>query len=152
MTLLSYDERDHWEAFACGLPVSRAQLVSSKYILGLGMQLAAMIPLLLVQILVNHLGPQDILDLLGLQLLLGLLPPAILLPVVFRFGVSKGRLVYYVIIGLFCSLCFVMIGDWNRGLVPQLPFGNSLLPFLLPPPIFGLSWLLSIRLYQKRDL
>lgn len=152
MTLLSYDERDHWESFTCGLPLSRAALVSSKYLMALGMELTALLPLLLVQILVERLGPQDILDLLGLALLLGLLPSAILLPVIFRFGVSKGRLVYYVIIGLFCSLCFTVIGEWDRGFVPQLPFGSSLLPFLLPPLAFGLSWLLSIHFYQKRDL
>ena len=35
-TLLSYDERCKWQEFSGALPVSRAQLVSAKYLLGLG--------------------------------------------------------------------------------------------------------------------
>ena len=35
MTLLSYDERDHWTQYSGTLPFTRAELVSCKYLIGL---------------------------------------------------------------------------------------------------------------------
>lgn len=151
MTLLSYDERDHWEAFASSLPLSRAQLVSSKYLVGLGMAVLATVPLLLAQTLVNQLSGEGLFQLIQLALLLGLLPPALLLPVIFRFGVSKGRLLYYCMVGGFCGL-FLALMNPEEGILPTLSQNLGLLLCLLPVVAFGLSWLLSIRLYQKRDL
>ena len=64
-TLLSYDERCKWQEFSGALPVSRAQLVSAKYLLGLGCMTLILLVTLIVHLIVRRFPPQTLLSMLG---------------------------------------------------------------------------------------
>ena len=139
-TLQTYDERGKWACFAGTLPVTRAQLVSAKYLVGLCCSGVV---------------------LLGLTLCLSLVTPAFCLPFIFRFGTEKGRMVYYVSIGLFFSLSYALadglgisaadassIAAWGRAGTAS----GIVAAILICMALYVCSWLISIRIYQKREI
>ena len=96
MSLISYDERYHWDTYAGAMPLNREQMVTEKYLLHLVMVLV-WLPVLLV---LQHF--QQV--------------PA--------FGGAPLTL---------------LVAGLNLGL-------------LLPAAVYGLSWRVAIRLYEKRSL
>ena len=149
-TLLSYDERCKWQEFSGALPVSRAQLVSAKYLLGLICMTTIFVITLVLHLIVRRYPVQMLLMMLCGIYGLSLFISAISLPMMFKFGVEKGRLWYYITL--------VLVGGASgasAGVATDL-FSGGLPPFLWLIPVFGaviyaLSWLLAIRFYQNRE-
>lgn len=157
-TLLSYDEKSGWNVYCGVLPYSRAQLVSVKYLVAAIIIFAVWILSILSQIICIAAGVsaegEEIRFTLSFLLLLGLLSSSIILPVIFRFGVEKGRYAYYFTIAFICAAGFAaakIIGEINLNLTIQA----NLLPVIMAAAgiaIFCLSWLLSIKIYQKQEI
>ena len=149
-TLLSYDERCKWQEFSGALPVSRAQLVSAKYLLGLGCMTLILLVTLIVHLIVRRFPPQTLLSMLGAIYGLSLFISAVSLPMMFKFGVEKGRLWYYATLvlvgGASGASAGVATDFFNEGL-PSYVW----LIFVFGVVIYALSWLLAIRFYQKRE-
>ena len=152
MSLISYDERYHWDSYAGAMPLSREQLVTEKYLLHLGMVLVWLPVLLLLQRFqqVPAFGGAP-LALLVAGLNLGLLLPGILLPIIFALGTEKGRAGYYVV--LFGGMILATVSEKLTsltGYVPEAMAGIVLI--LLPAAVYVLSWRIAIRLYKQRNL
>lgn len=167
VTIQSYDEKFRWERYCGALPVTRAQVVSVKYLLTLIMVGAVFALIMLVQGLRLGLAGRlaELPALIPILLAIGLVGPAILLPIIFRLGVEKGRIAYYILIGVICALGVILsyrlsdtlpeaIGgaDAATQIVLQGSLGGTLLTVAVSALIYALSWLLSIRFYQKREL
>ena len=152
MSLISYDERYHWDSYAGAMPLSREQMVTEKYLLHLGMVLVWLPALLLLQHFqqVPAFGGSP-LTLLVAGLNMGLLLPGILLPIIFAVGTEKGRAGYYVVLfgGMILATVSEKLTSLN-GYVPEAMAGIVLI--LLPAAVYGLSWRIAIRLYEKRNL
>ena len=149
-TLLSYDERCKWQEFSGALPVSRAQLVSAKYLLGLGCMTLILLVTLIVHLIVRRFPPQTLLSMLGAIYGLSLFISAVSLPMMFKFGVEKGRLWYYATLILVGGASGASAGVATDLFSEGLPSFLWLIP-VLGVVIFALSWLLAIRFYQKRE-
>ena len=152
MSLISYDERYHWDSYAGAMPLSREQMVTEKYLLHLGMVLVWLPALLLLQHFqsVPAFGGSP-LTLLVAGLNMGLLLPGILLPIIFAVGTEKGRAGYYVV--LFGGMILATVSEKLTsltGYVPEAMAGIVLI--LLPAAVYVLSWRIAIRLYEKRNL
>ena len=149
-TLLSYDERCKWQEFSGALPVSRAQLVSAKYLLGLGCMTVVLVVTVVVHLIVRRYPTEMLLTMLGGVYGLSLFISAVSLPMMFKFGVEKGRLWYYatlVLIGVASGTSAGVATDvFNEGLPSYI-----WLIFAFGVVIYALSWLLAIRFYQKRE-
>ena len=149
-TLLSYDERCKWQEFSGALPVSRAQLVSAKYLLGLGCMTAILVLTLIVHLIVRRYPTEMLLMMLGGVYGLSLFISAVSLPMMFRFGVEKGRLWYYATLvlvgGASGASAGVATDFFNEGLPSYI-----WIIFVFGVVIYALSWLLAIRFYQKRE-
>lgn len=156
VTLLGYDERDRWMGYSAALPYTRAQMVSAKYLVGLcfsGGAFLLSVAVTSVWMGVNGSFSWEKLAVLGVTLLvLACLCPAILLPFTFKYGVEKGRFAYYITLGVCGGVGAFLVtagfelpvftdGFWLLGAVA----GVSIL-------LYALSWWLSIRFYQKREL
>jgi hypothetical protein len=154
VSLISYDERFKWHLACDAMPVSRAVVVSSKYVLTLLTVLLVFALTMLAQwFRLSRLGAVEQLRALpGILLPMGLVGPAILMPVIFRLGVEKGRIFYFVLVGVVCAAA-VFFGS---GQNPVNPTAEIALPgwalVLVSLGIFLLSWPLSIALYKKREL
>ena len=152
MSLISYDERYHWDTYAGVMPLNREQLVTEKYLLHLGMVLVWLPVLLVLQHFqqVPAFGGSP-LTLLVAGLNLGLLLPGILLPIIFALGTEKGRAGYYVV--LFGGMILATVSEELTsltGYVPEAMAGIVLI--LLPAAVYVLSWRIAIRLYKQRNL
>ena len=153
ITSMSYDESYQWNRYALSTPVTRKKLVLSKYVLGFlvalgGLGCSLLFSWLVCRITGDVLGLETFVT-FGLFLEMGVLFLSFTIPVMFRYGVEKGRLFYYFIIGSFCALSVTVAN------ISELAGKVSAVPvFVLPIAViilFILSWLLSIRIYERKE-
>ena len=149
VTLIAYDERSGWTTLSRAMPYSKAQLVSVKYIVTLLLLAMAAVLAVVVQLVRAGTGAGNagsMGGILGMLLSAGLVTPAVLLPLVFRFGVEKVRILYGIVLGLVigCMIFVSMTVQDMSQLVADGAFAVRALP--VSAVLFGLSWLLSIRI------
>ncbi len=154
-SLLSYDERFHFNRCCDSMPVSRKTQVDEKYLLALG-YVAVIFLLCALGVFRRFPAGGERTLLLTAMLAGGLLPVSLLLPVMFRLGTEKGRIFYYVIyIGsliLTYGAAGVGASDGVGQAVPVLGPGAFFAALLVLLALFALSWFLSVRFYRKREL
>lgn len=156
MSLIGYDERDRWMLYSGTLPYTRAQLVSAKYLVGLCFGAVAFFISMAATTVRMLLGGGFVLEQLAVVgtalLVLGCIGPAIMLPFVFKYGAEKGRMAFYITVGLFTAVATVLAG---MGFQIQ-GLSGSLWPLVVVAVVavalYVGSWWLSIRFYQKREL
>ena len=156
VTLLSYDTQSKWDVYFDTLPTSRAQYVSAKYLIGLilGEFLLALTGLsqLLAMKLSGEGSLYQLLSLLSALQFLAIAPPALCLPLIFKWGVEKGRILFLVMIGIvFGGSAALALGVEDGGSF-SLPGNLSVWLLLGVIVLYALSWVLSIRLYRTREL
>ena len=148
---LSYDDTEHWLAYCDTLPVTRRQYVSGKYIISLicggTIFLLSAIAAAIRLCRSGAFYPADLLDQLAVLAMISLVSSALVMPPIFKFGAQKGRIVFIGVVGIFCGLSAILDTPDLSGI--SLPI--ALLP-ILATVIFAVSWLLSIRFYEKREI
>lgn len=157
VTLLGYDERSRWSEYCGALPYTGAQIVSVKYLMGLFTQIAVLVLSAIAQaVRMNLRGAFDVnlfLTLLALLLILFCFSTSICLPFMFKFGVEKGRLAYYVMIGVVCGGSVIGSKLFINMETVGLPAGGLMLILCVATvALYALSWYLSIVFYKKRKV
>ncbi len=152
-SLLAYDERSRWLQYSGTLPYTKGQIVSGKYLIGLMVEAVMLILTGIVQGLVMKLHGTFSLGEFGsvmmMILLMSMLPSAMSLPLIFKWGVEKGRLSYYLMIGATCAMCVV-----GSSLLEVHVRLSVVLPILcvVVAGIYALSWYLAIVFFNKREV
>ena len=146
-TLYSYDEKEKWTIYAESMPVSRALYVTEKYLVGVIVMAAYF---LLLTLLYLFFGAREYLpDALISSVALGFLAPAVMLPILLRFGTEKGRLAYLIFIGVIFGGTLILTGGGKGELdMPRLGSLPEWCLALFPLLLYVLSWRLSITLYK----
>lgn len=157
VNLLGYDERSRWMQYSATLPYTRTQIVSSKYLIGLLAQVAMMTVTGIVQCIKLSISGSFVLHEFAVMMLLLLtistFTSSICLPFVFKLGVEKGRMAYYVMVGFVC--CAGMLasnlisGQW------EMPTYSNVYIWvfsLIGIALYIFSWYLSVVFYKKREL
>lgn len=155
VSLIAYDEHDKWSQYSGTLPYTRAQVVTGKYLVSVCLGVAFFLLSMAVASVRMQMYGQFIMEAwmrIGvIVLILGCLAPILMLPVVFKFGAEKGRVIYLVILGVICG---VLMGLDVKGI--SLSTMHNLWPIVavlgVMVALYILSWRLSIRFYQKREL
>lgn len=150
----SYDDFSKWNNYALTMPITRKQIVYAKYLISVLMLAVGSIVSFIFGILsvaINGTQNVKLTDLLlstGGVVLLCLLVIAIILPIIIKFGVEKGRIamiaVFLLPTGLLLLASKLPIHSW-------LPSGDQLesflkLAFICSPVVILLALLLSIML------
>ncbi|MCI8285048.1 MAG: ABC-2 transporter permease [Firmicutes bacterium] len=157
ITLLSYDERDKWDKYSSALPYTRAQLVSSKYLIGLfGGLLVLLISCLIQAVKMTKMGIFDMsyyMEICEMLFDISLMAPLLVLPFVFKFGVEKGRIVYYIVIlGISIGAAALTSIELNvKSLMPDFSINYHMFTAAIIV-FYIISWRLSIVFYRKRQL
>ena len=153
ITVFSYDTLAHWDGYSLTLPVSRRQLVTSKYLLGLMLSTAGFALSALINLAGEGADPQRLWILLPLIFLAGsVLYLSILLPLVFQFGAEKSRLMMMLILMLPFSAAAIYEktgGDFSSH-TPPAPLLVIGLPLALLS-LLALSWWISCRIYERKE-
>ena len=157
VNLLAYDERSHWDIYCAALPVNRKMVVSSKYLIELMLLGGVYLLTIAVQaarmVLHNEFLPQTFLVLASLLWMVYLIAGSIALPFMFKLGVEKGRMAYYVMIGVICGGAAISGKFFGESLQATISFNTALIiGCVVAAAAFALSWYLSILFYRKREL
>ena len=153
-TAMAYDERSKWDQMAAMMPYSPRDIVLSKYVFGWLCIAAAAVLSALLQGLLSFLGGGLSPVLLAMSALSGLCVLAITLPVMFRFGVEKGRMAMFLLIFLVCgsagAISTITVSERSGTAVA---FQNFILPVLLAATVVltAVSVPLSLRFYRCRQ-
>ena len=157
ISLLGYDERSGFLQYSAALPYSRKDIVSAKYLLSLFLTFTVLVLTVIVQVLRMWLRvgfvpgwfKQPILS----AFLASTLTPAITLPFIFRYGIERGRIAYYVMIGFVCIGTMLVSGFVNGDILLRLSSGAVLAALAVAGGgIYALSWHLSVVFFRNREL
>ena len=157
VNLLGYDERSRWLSYSETMPYTKAQIVSAKYLIGLGAQMVMMIitgGAQAIRMIIQGEGQiETFMVMLMLLLIISLMSSAISLPFMFKLGVEKGRMAYYIMVGVVCAGSVISSRLLSDGIQTEIN-SNGILPLLCLVIIvlYALSWYLSIVFYKKREL
>ncbi|MEG1432497.1 ABC-2 transporter permease [Eubacterium sp.] len=151
MNTMAYDEKAHWERFALTMPVSRWDIVLSKYLLSTICAICGAVLSIIVALLLGTPVTEALFTVLVL-LGGGFVITAIIYPVLFKLGVEKGRLLMMLVVLIPVGLTFLL-----GYLGVQLPVtaNRDGLIYVLPVVILLLfigSMLLSKRIMNRREL
>jgi ABC-type transport system involved in multi-copper enzyme maturation permease subunit len=143
---ISYDEHYKWDKYALSMPISRKNIVYSKYIFSLILILAGMILVAIVSTLIilfsNNIKFADAVEMLGATCAVGMIFIAVAMPVFFKFGAEKGRFLIMPVIFIptILVLLFPRLGVASPSeQIIQLLVWSS-------PLIITIVWLVSIKI------
>ena len=141
-SLLAYDERARWDRLAPMLPVTRRDIVRSKYVMGFFLALGAGALYWAGRAIHGAFIPDQAVSAVAIALIF----QAFLYPVLFRYGVEKGRIAMGAMTGITVFLC-LQFGFLSEG----TSYGEKLSSLTGRPILFVLSvvlLLVSIRVSE----
>ncbi|MFJ7950581.1 ABC-2 transporter permease [Lysinibacillus sp. NPDC096418] len=156
ITALTYDELCNWDKFANTLPITKSDIVLSKYLLGIALMLIGLTIALPFAFLISYIADKG--ETINFFLTFSLIVTAafcllaLLLPIYIKFGSVKGRMVLI-------AACFVpgfLVGLLEDHIAQFLPKFLELQNLSFFAPIAGLvilwlSSLISTAIYEKKD-
>ena len=147
---MSYDEAGQWYRYAFSLPIPRRTLVLSKYVLGFLVSLGGLVVSAIGNIIILALtngenALESWLTIIGF-LELGVIFFSIIIPILFKYGVEKGRL-FIVVIAVIPSLLVALLGSTLKTSGTLMPSAELLQAILYSSPLFTLAiFLISFRI------
>ena len=157
VNLLAYDERSKWLQYSATMPYTKRQIVGSKYIIGLGVQLAMLLITGIAQAIRLSINGTFRLDeyivLMLLLFVMASITSSVPLPFVFKYGTEKGRMSYYIMIGITCAVSVAASGLFSEN-TPMSLLTSGTLVVMCPVGIviYALSWYLSFVFYRNREI
>ncbi len=160
VTSMGFDEQAKWDRYALTMPVSRKQLVASKYLLTLLMAAGAALFAIVLSVVIALINKQNPLEaVLGVLVSLpaALFFVSLLLPIVIKLGVEKARIA---MLAVYLVPMLIMILFFGLVQKPSKEFFESLARFLpligagfvlLMLALFAGSYLLAVRFAQKKE-
>ena len=149
VVLLRIDETSKWLKYSATMPYTKGQIVSEKYLIGLGAQAVMLFITGIAQAIQNHIN--NILILMILLLAMSLFASSLVFPFMFGFGDEKASWIY--IICIICSRKIISPNWLSDEFLTGIKV-NGFLPIICFVGVGSLviSWYLSIGLYKKREL
>ena len=152
MTSLSMDDMAKWDRYALTMPVTRKDIVRSKYLMtimffGVSIVISGIIAAVSYYLMPETATPFWFIVLVGA---LGLFYGSLLFPLLYKFGSEKARYMMFVlmaVIGILLVGWFALFGESLNG--------NLLIYILITAvvsiAVFIASYFVSVRLYEKKE-
>lgn len=154
-TIMAYDETSKWNKIEAVLPISKSKIVIEKYIFVLICVVPAIVIECLLFYLIQNFSFSSILSLGYLMLFSGLIVPIIILPITFRFGYLKSKLIGGLIAGILtCSITVINMRNITGETMIDgyfTPQKDAFLVVVLTIVLMIISLGLSVVLYEKRE-
>ena len=154
---MTYDEVSHWDMYVYSLPVKKKSVVTSKYATVLVLALISTVLigtiLFLLKNNVKDVDNNTIAFMTAASLIIGMIVPSISIPINLKFGTSKGRIIYLIIVGAICGIIPTVIISDAQNLTIKLmkivsnPAILALVTIGIVAAISFISWLISVRIY-----
>ena len=152
---LIYDETDGWDSFVLTAPVSRKEIVRSKYLLQIlflaGAFLISAVILLLISLVPMFSGEEWLFLMLFVGFCYALVYGAVVIPIYLKFGQHASRYVAFAVLVVVAGLYGATF-----GITMFLEFAASTVPFLIGVLVlslaaYGVSYSISRKIYAKRE-
>ncbi|NCB62629.1 MAG: ABC-2 transporter permease [Clostridia bacterium] len=157
VTAFAYDEQAGWDKYAAATPAGRVGVVRGKYIFSLLLWLVSLVLTLGFTVIAHVLHPEK--SVLAESVIsgavvvsVGLVMVDILLPLIFKFGSQKSRVMLILVVGVLVGVgvgASVMMERGGIGMPVQL--AGMLLPVVALGG-FLISYFTSLSIYQKKEL
>lgn len=153
----STDEQNHWASFALTFPLSRADLVRSKYLFILLLCAASTAVTLLLGLALGfflHTPLSTVVIGSAASIFAGLFLGALFTPIIYRYGAEPSRYIIVAIIMIPTALLRVF-GSYLNAFFPLSPQALALLAWGAPAlavVLFFISYLISRRLMAGKAL
>lgn len=156
ITTMSYDEYCKWDRYALTMPITRKTIVLSKYLFSILLDIAAMcIVAPTSAIMVIFTKEMEVGEALLTTAAIGgvaLVFLSIILPLLFKFGVEKGRMLLMLVIFVPTILVFLL-----NKMGFKMPDEHTLKLFAYASPVIVILVLLvsiwvSIGIYEKKEM
>ena len=160
-TGITYDKMYGWDKLALTMPVSRSGIVLSKYIMSALVSATALIVSSVIGIVIKQFVPveEGIEDILMVAVVLFgalLLIYAVILPIIYKFGVEKARIMMFGIIAIPIVLITILV-----RYIPEptqfIEFINShvvltgLIYLVICILIDVISYFISVHIYNQKE-
>lgn len=152
---LIYDETDGWDSFVLTAPVSRKEIIRSKYLLQIlslaGAFLISAVILLLISLVPMFSGEEWLFLMLFVGFCYALVYGAVVIPIYLKFGQHASRYVAFAILVVVAGLYGATF-----GITMFLEFAASTIPLLIGVLVlslaaYGVSYSVSRKIYAKRE-
>ncbi|MBR3127947.1 MAG: ABC-2 transporter permease [Solobacterium sp.] len=154
-SLMAVDEQSRWLSYCDILPLKRRDIINERYLLSLILTAALVVLFLILSLIFRHADMPTVLVTAGMMVALSLLAISVSMPINVKFGTAKGQMVRMtvIIVMVACGMFIINYAGPITAILLQvkasvLLFGIAAFIVL----IFALSWLLSIRIYEKKNL
>lgn len=158
-TALTNDEMSKWDKYALTMPIARREIVLSKYALFTMLLLSATLVSSVIGLVMTYFMSFEsaktilITSISGAGISCFLI--SIMLPLVFKYGVEKGRILLYVVI----AIPTFLVAGGSKLLVKlniAIPTLSQIKPYLYFLPalvlaILFISYKVSLSIYEKRE-
>ncbi len=166
ITSMTYDEMAKWDSYALAMPITRRDIVLSKYILSFLLSITATIISSIFSIIITYLrgdlgsieNIQEIFLIAYIMFLICMVFTSVITPLIFKFGVENARLLTMgsVLIPIGIGYLLVKLGIISAS-IEELPSGEQLKTVLYVLPVILIlvlivSILTTYRIYKKKDI
>lgn len=158
VSAISYDERSKWDKIVNTMPLSRKEIVLSKYLLAILLTAISSVIIFAFYMLVPEMPLEEKAVITAVMAMMAMIYQAALMPVMFKFGSEKGRTMMLAILFVPTVLIFA-IGEMNiidvNAAISFLERNEAMIPYLMAGfvlVIYSLSMALSVKIYEKKDL
>lgn len=157
VTSFAYDSQSGWDTYVLSIPVSRKEVVLSKYVLSALLALMGGVLSLLMGWLhgiFNHVSNFSEMLLISYSLFaVALVLLSILLPLVYKFGVERSRVIILAVIAIPTAAIMVLV---QTGPMPELSEQTLRQMLLLSPVVIivcGIvSFVISHAIYRRKEV
>lgn len=158
---INYDEQSKWQQYSIALPYGRKMIVSAKYAaMAIGAVVSTVLVVLLHGVTVAigkaEFSLKDLVGHLVLSLAIGIIYPTFFLPLAYKFNSEKGRTIMLFLNGASGAIAvFLLSAIEATGILAKLSNYTNILPYIAVAAVlvlFALSWIISVKIYEKRDL
>lgn len=156
ISAFAIDESAKWDGYALTLPLTRAQIVLARYLFAAGSLLltgavGAALGILLDSI-VFHAGALEVLGATAGVFLVYLLMNVLSLPVYYKMGVEKARLITIILYLVPFAIFVGILPSIDLAVLESLPLGWIATGFAAAVCLLAiLSCLLSVRIYRGKE-
>lgn len=160
--VMAYEDNNGINYLISFLPVKRSEYVISRYLLGIVSLLLSIIVIYivhLVSIKINPLKEVPIKILLPISITSAILAMSVIIPLVLKFGINKGRVFMSIIIMVIAIAPISIISDISKN--PKMidnimniiyNIGIPIIVILINIVMILISIFISIKLYQNKEI
>lgn len=160
--VMAYEDNNGINYLISFLPVKRSEYVISRYLLGIGSLLLSIIVIYIVHLVstqINPLKEVPIKILLPISITSAILAMSVIIPLVLKFGINKGRVFMSIIIMAIAMAPISIISDISKN--PKMidnimniinNIGLPIIVSIINIVMILISIFISIKLYQNKEI